>query len=56
MLRKLMICLLGHRASSFYRAVKVRNKVYIVQIEEYEPSNELKMEKVLGFCRKRERW
>ena len=42
MLWKLIIFLMRRRASSFNRAVKVRNKVYIVQIEEYEPSSEWK--------------
>lgn len=49
MLWKLIIFLMRRRASSFTRTVKARNKVYIIQIEEYEPSSKLikKMEKAL---------
>lgn len=38
---KLIILLMGRRASSFNRAVKARNKIYTVQIKEYEPSDKL---------------
>ena len=49
MLWKLIIFLMRRRASPFIRTVKARNKVYIIQIEEYEPSSKLipKMEKAL---------
>ncbi len=41
MLWKLLICTMGGRASSYTRAVTVRDEVYIVRIEKYQSSRDV---------------